>query len=223
MTSNLLKNFIEQERMPWLVAVFYNLFSSKMLEPLYQHIVRTLPLKDGGFLIDIGTGPGQLAQLFARKYPGMQIVGIDISKKMIKLSRKNKKNLENLDFELMDAKNLKFKKESVDFVISTLTLHHWQDPLKVLNEIYRVLKPGGKSWIYDAYHDVSQEEVKDNLKGFLGIKPPASLLKKLFIWHGFSKKDYEHYVKNIIKKSSFKEAFFTKEKILMKIEMQKNA
>ena len=48
-----------------------------------------------------------------------------------------------------DVVTLPFADGSVDLVVSTLSLHHWDDPAAGLDEIVRVLAPGGQAWIYD--------------------------------------------------------------------------
>ena len=55
----------------------------------------------------------------------------------------------NLRFQVADVAALPFADNSVDLVVSTLSLHHWDDPAAGLNEIVRVLGPGGQAWIYD--------------------------------------------------------------------------
>lgn len=55
----------------------------------------------------------------------------------------------------LNAYEIPFPDQSLDLVISTLSLHHWRDPVKVLNEIARVLKPGGAFYIFDLRRDMA--------------------------------------------------------------------
>ena len=64
-------------------------------------------------------------------------------------STANTTSTSNLRFEVGDVAALPFADNSVDLVVSTLSLHHWDDPAAGLNEIVRVLAPGGHAWIYD--------------------------------------------------------------------------
>ncbi len=43
---------------------------------------------------------------------------------------------------------------SLDLVVSTLSLHHWSDPIAVLNEVARILKPGGAFMLFDLRRDM---------------------------------------------------------------------
>ncbi len=52
-------------------------------------------------------------------------------------------------FELADAARLPFKDGSVDVVVSSLSLHHWDQPCAVFAEVRRVLRPGGSALVYD--------------------------------------------------------------------------
>jgi ubiquinone/menaquinone biosynthesis C-methylase UbiE len=64
-------------------------------------------------------------------------------------STANRTRTSNLRFRVGDVAALPFAHNSVDLVVSTLSLHHWDDPAAGLNEIVRVLAPGGQAWIYD--------------------------------------------------------------------------
>jgi ubiquinone/menaquinone biosynthesis C-methylase UbiE len=109
-----------------------------------------------GTFVDAGCGPGNLVMALHRKYPFLKITGIDLSYQMIdiavkKLSRGDFKHC--VDFQQADVCQLPFTDNSIDFVISTLSLHHWTNPGLALQEITRVLKPGGQMLIFDLRRD----------------------------------------------------------------------
>ena len=222
MSIKLNRKFPEPERLPRLIALFYNFLPARMLQPTYLQIAKTLPLKNEGFLIDIGTGPGHLAELIAKKYPNLKVVGIDLSEIMIKIANRKKAGLPNLEFRIMDGNNLEFKKDSADCIVSTFTFHHWKKPIKVLNEIHRVLKKEGKACIYDGYSDASDSDIDRSLKYLFGIKIPKIFIKKSLAFHGFSKKEYENYVRDLIGKSHFKKAVIEPAGIAIKIDLIKD-
>ena len=58
---------------------------------------------------------------------------------------------EHLDFKNVDAQNTQHDSNSYDFVIAVNMIHHVPYPVKFLNEMYRILKPGGKLIIQEAY------------------------------------------------------------------------
>lgn len=116
----------------------------KVMKRLHQH-------NPDGILIDIGCGPGQLAELLGKKYPSLAVTGIDISHTMIETAcRKRDESAPlNIRFVVGDIHQLPFDDSEVDFVLSTLSLHHWRDASKALGEIHRVLKPGGQFLLMD--------------------------------------------------------------------------
>lgn len=54
-----------------------------------------------------------------------------------------------LRYTVADVAHLPHPDDSVDLVVSSLSMHHWPDVPAGLREIQRVLRPGGQAWIYD--------------------------------------------------------------------------
>jgi ubiquinone/menaquinone biosynthesis C-methylase UbiE len=106
-------------------------------------------------VLDVGTGPGFVAIEIARllQGSGCRIVGLDLSKSMLTLAGENAQR-EGLD-ELLtwregDAKAMPFDDGTFDFVVSSGSLHHWEDPVQVFDEIARVLKARGQCIVRDS-------------------------------------------------------------------------
>lgn len=90
-------------------------------------------------LLEIGCGPGALAESLSRWYPDMKISGIDRDSTFIEFAKKNN---QNIDFSEGDATNLYFESNSFDVTISNTVAEHIE-PSKFYGEQYRVLKENG--------------------------------------------------------------------------------
>ena len=109
--------------------------------------------KSGAKLLEIGCGMGtDLLQLARRD---LLVTGVDLTEEGIKLAKK-RFEIYGLPAELKvdDAENLSFAEDSFDVVYSFGVLHHTPDTQKSINEVYRVLKPGGLAVIM-LYHKMS--------------------------------------------------------------------
>lgn len=109
-----------------------------------------------GVLADIGCGPGYLANLVAKRFSSLRVVGVDASEEMVRTGTINaaKKDLsEKVEFRKGDVAWLPFEDDELDIVLSTLSLHHWSDTKKAFSEINRVLKPGGWGLLFDLRRD----------------------------------------------------------------------
>jgi len=109
-----------------------------------------------GTLADIGCGPGLLSTLIASRFPNLHVLGIDISDEMIREAALNASSLglsNRVEFHKGDVNNLPVPDGALDFAVSTLSLHHWSDPVHGLNEIHRVLKNDGQLLLFDLRRD----------------------------------------------------------------------
>jgi ubiquinone/menaquinone biosynthesis C-methylase UbiE len=111
-----------------------------------------------GEAIDLGCGPGYLAVEMARQAPGLHATGVDLSDEMLTEAEgyaRRHKTAQAVLFKKGDVQQIPFEKGSVDLVVSTLSLHHWGDPVAVLDEVARVLRRGGSFLIFDLRRDLS--------------------------------------------------------------------
>jgi ubiquinone/menaquinone biosynthesis C-methylase UbiE len=109
-----------------------------------------------GTIADVGCGPGYLLQAIAEEFPNNNLIGVDISKEMVERARANLASTGHggrAEFRQGSADKLPFNDDTQDFVVSTLSLHHWADPQASFDEIHRVLKPGGQMLILDIRRD----------------------------------------------------------------------
>jgi ubiquinone/menaquinone biosynthesis C-methylase UbiE len=117
---------------------------------------------NSGPVLDLGSGLGNLTIEIGHRFPGLRVIGIDISKKMVKLASSSLKDmlLNNVQFITGDAHALNFHDESVEMVISQGAMHHWKNTPTVLKEIYRVLAPNGLAYISDLRRDAPLDIVQ---------------------------------------------------------------
>jgi malonyl-CoA O-methyltransferase len=91
-------------------------------------------------ILDVGTGSGQLIHALTQHYPNAQIYGIDISINMLRYSQQR---FAKPYFIKADAAQLPFANDSIDLLISNLTLQWCNDIATVFSEFARVLTPNG--------------------------------------------------------------------------------
>lgn len=140
-------------------------------------------LKEGHTVLDLGSGAGIDVFIVAKKIgPKGLAIGVDMTEEMIQKAKTSaaKLNITNVDFRLGEIENLPIESNSVDRVISNCVINLVPDKRKVFQEIYRVLKPGGKFIVSDI---VGLGEIPEKIK------------KDMELWAG--------YVAGAIKKENY--------------------
>lgn len=119
---------------------------------------RALALCTAGEAADLGCGAGLLVVKLAQAAPGLRVTGVDLSNALLSEAFRHAAEAglaHRVDFRTGDAAATPFADHSLDLVVSTLALHHWSDPVAVLNEVARILKPGGSFLIFDLRRDMA--------------------------------------------------------------------
>lgn len=98
-------------------------------------------------ILEVGSGVGAQTEILLRRFPNINLTGIDLSSKQIAEAQENLKDNPvakgRYSFEQMNAQDMSFKSKSFDAAFLCWVLEHVPSPKKVLSEVRRVLKPGG--------------------------------------------------------------------------------
>jgi ubiquinone/menaquinone biosynthesis C-methylase UbiE len=133
----------------------YDRRSHRFMRRLYQRVaddVAAAGLADGARVLDVGTGPGRVPLAIARALPGARVDGLDISAEMVAYAQRAAGEAglgERVEFTEGDVADLPYEDASFDLIVSTMSQHHWADAAGGFRELRRVLRPGGRIWIYD--------------------------------------------------------------------------
>jgi len=110
-----------------------------------------------GCALEIGPGPGYLGLEWLRHTQGTTLKGLDISADMIALARRNAQEYglsERAEYIHSSGSQVPFDNGTFDAVFTNGSMHEWAEPRGTLDEIWRVLKPGGRALISDLRRDM---------------------------------------------------------------------
>lgn len=135
-------------------AAGYDVLSRFLLGSFYRSVAADIAAvaPTGAWVLEVGCGPGHLSILLAREH-GLKVTGLDLDPAMIERARANAERAITGDgrpsFAVGDVAALPLPDGSFDLVVSTLSMHHWADPVAGATEIGRVLRPGGRALVWD--------------------------------------------------------------------------
>lgn len=126
----------------------------KIAEKFGREITEKLTQRgfQAGRILDAGCGFGTTAIVLARALPGSEVVGIDLSEPLLDLAVQAAGDAGlggRVTFEKADVQEIPYDDDSFDAVLNVQMLHIVEDPVAMLDEMERVLAPGGFLFMAD--------------------------------------------------------------------------
>jgi ubiquinone/menaquinone biosynthesis C-methylase UbiE len=220
-----MKAWIKIERIPGVLASAYEKATRMVIESYYRPVAAEIVANlNEGTILDLGTGPGYLPVEIAKRSPTINVIGVDLSRKLIGMARSNASKAglaDRLVFQSGNAGRLEFADSSFDMVVSTGMLHSLKEPVAVLQEVHRVLKAGREAWIFDPARVASRVD-REKWKASL------TLHERFFLWlfkisglHNPIKTYTRKQAIALIKQTDFKDFSIDERAKEIKIKLQK--
>ena len=191
--------------MEGIIARQYNRIQKNMIEQ-YKSWAKLVSdnIASGSNILELAPGPGYLSVELA-KLGNYNLTGLDISKTFVKIAKnKAKKAGVKVEFRQGDAAYTPFPNDTFDFVICTSAFKNFPEPVKVIDEIFRVLKTGSKALIIDLNKDVPKARINEYIDR-MNLNRIDSYFTKL-TFKSLVKSAYtKSEIQNIVKQSRFKQ------------------
>ena len=144
------------------IALNENDRKNKYPAQLYDYVANNIDIK-GKDVLEVGCGRGGGLSYINRYLSPKTVTGLDLNSRAIKFCRKNYSGENNAFFQ-GNAQLLKFESNSFDVVINVESSHRYNNMNKFLEEVHRVLKPGGYFLFADFRLQEEIEQLHDRLK-----------------------------------------------------------
>lgn len=142
----------------------FALAPSHSTEESLQIFLDTVQVNTEDIALDLACGPGIISCALAAK--AKQVTGIDLVPAMIEQAekRQKEKKLENIQWLIGDAEQLPFADNSFSLVVTRYSFHHLLHPERVLAEMKRVCRPGGRVAVADVTPEAEKIQAYDELE-----------------------------------------------------------
>lgn len=137
----------------WSRSYDKSLLQKFFFGPSHRLMLQQLSVNDQRVL-DIGCGTGRWAELVVNRLPHAEVWGLDLSERMLEHAAVRAKDYPGrMHFTHGNSQELPYEDASFDLVTCSHSFHHYPDQLKVVKEMRRVLKPGGRVMLVDGCRD----------------------------------------------------------------------
>lgn len=156
------KNYFESVANQW-DQMRKSFFSDKVRKVA----VARADIKAGELAADVGAGTGFVTEELIQN--GLKVIAVDQSQAMLDEMKKKFDRINSIDYRMGESNKLPIKDETVDYVFANMYLHHVEFPQVAIEEMARILKPGGKVVITDMNEhefEFLRKEQHDRWMGF---------------------------------------------------------
>lgn len=137
-------------------------------EKVRKVAVAKADIKAGKLAADIGAGTGFITEELIQN--GVKVIAIDQSEAMLEEMKKKFDQYDSVEYRIGDFNNLPIQDGTVDYVFANMYLHHVDLPQVAIEEMTRVLRPGGKVVITDMDEHNFEFLSKEHHDRWLGFK-----------------------------------------------------
>jgi ubiquinone/menaquinone biosynthesis C-methylase UbiE len=139
---------------------------------------RVAQMAPGPDVLEVAPGPGYFAIELA-KFGKHRVTALDISETFVQIGRKNAADAGvQVDFQRGNAAAMPIAGNAFDFIVCRAAFKNFAEPLRALQEMRRVLKPGGQGLVIDLRRDVSISDIDRELDRY-SPNPANRLFMKL--------------------------------------------
>jgi ubiquinone/menaquinone biosynthesis C-methylase UbiE len=189
----------------------------------FERLARELAagLASGARVLDVAPGPGFLSVALAKLGP-YEVTGVDISETFVRMaSEYAQKEGVRVRFIHGSASDLPLEANSFDLVVCRAAFKNFSEPLRAVNEMHRVLKPGGSTLIIDLCKDASWKEIVAYVDG-LRLSRTSAWMTKWTFKHMLLKRAYtEDSMKALAAKSEFGSCEITRNAVGMEVRFRR--
>ena len=202
------------------LATWYAKITRKDLhefERLARELAADLPAN--ARVLEIAPGPGYLSIALAKLGP-FKITGLDISESFVKMaSQYAKREGVVARFIHGSASDIPLEDGLFDLIVCRAAFKNFSEPLKALNEMHRVLKPGGRAIIIDLRKDASWEEIVAYVDG-LKVSRTSTWMTNFTFKHMLLKRAYtEEQMTSLVGESDFQSCEILRSPVGMEIKL----
>lgn len=144
--------------------------------------------RPGAAVLEVAPGPGYLAIELAKR--GYQVTALDISRSFVRIARENAaKSGVPLDVLLGNASQMPLPDGSFDFIVCVAAFKNFSNPVGAINEMHRVLKPGGTALIVDLRKDATLQDIAAEVRN-MNLSALNAWITRFTFKHGLLRAAY---------------------------------
>lgn len=141
-----------------------NIISFGTHKIIKKSAIKALKIRPNSKVLDLCCGTGDLGAIIKEIEPTCDVVGVDFSEQMIELARRKNPNI---TYWIGNATDLKFEKNSFDYIVMGFGLRNIPEKNKAIEQIYKTLKVNGLFLHLDFGKQNKMSKIYDNIILFL--------------------------------------------------------